>query len=334
MPSTKDASLYGEPRPKKSHSKEVSSSSTLAFTSQLSSLIASSSKDSSKTMSGRARKGNKDDIFKAHNKNAKKRALKDLQDSEMSRPAASTEPLDEAQWKRARRKMEEKSRLYNAMKRGDIEDLDDKHMVDFDRKWAEAQDKPEDQAPEISSDEDEESDEELIEYQDEFGRTRKGTRAAIAREEMAKRTNARIQEEQLGTKPTAPSNIIYGDTIQTAAFNPDESVASKMAELAAKRDKEPTPPPDKHFDSKEEIRTRGTGFYAFSGDKEERERQMNALKKEREETERARSEMSQRKEQRKREVEERRKAINAKRLKGEADRFLAELEVPKNLGGG
>lgn len=251
--------------------------------------------------------------------------MKDLEESENDKKFTG-EPVDEAQWKRARRKMEEKARIYNAMKRGDIEDMDDKHMVDFDRKWAEAKGRGEDEASEVSSDDGAESEEELVEYQDEFGRTRKGTRAEVAREEMKKKTQDHVRDDRFTARPNAPSNVIYGDTIQTAAFNPDDDVAAKMAEIAAKRDKEPTPPPDKHFDSKEEIRTRGTGFYAFSGDKEERQKQMDALKREREETERSRSEASKRKEQRRKEVEERRNAIKAKRSKGEADKFLAGLE--------
>ncbi|MCJ1301461.1 hypothetical protein MMC08_004261, partial [Hypocenomyce scalaris] len=73
-----NTSLYGVPRPKSSSkTKEISSSSSLAFTSQLSSLLVQTSTTYSKT--GRARPSKaKSDTFTAHNKNTKKRAAADI----------------------------------------------------------------------------------------------------------------------------------------------------------------------------------------------------------------------------------------------------------------
>ncbi|KAK0662763.1 hypothetical protein DIS24_g1634 [Lasiodiplodia hormozganensis] len=321
MSSNKDASLYGIPRPKKSADKELTSSTNLAFASQLSSLISAGSSSSKPSSAGRPRPKNKDDIFSVHNKNSRKRALKDLDDTDFTqRHSTSSETLDEATWKRSKRKMEEKARLYAAMKRGDVEDMDERYAVDFDRKWAEKHGKGE---SDTSSDEDADSEpEELVEYVDEFGRTRKGTRADVAREERRKKSML-DEPDRFTARPAMPSNIIYGDTIQSAAFNPDETVAEKMAEIAAKR--EDTPPKDTHFDGKAEIRNKGTGFFHFSQDEEERKKQMEELERERQETERRRAERERKKEDRKKEVEERRKALKEKRSKAQADKFLDGL---------
>ncbi|KAF7566329.1 DUF4078 domain containing protein [Pyrenophora tritici-repentis] len=274
--SSKDAHLYGA-RPKgRAKAKDISSSSSLAFSSTLSNLIKNSSAESSKPAAGRARP-QKEDIFKTHNKNVKKRALKDLEDTDFTQKhrgrTAKEKDEDEVAWKRTKRRMEEKARLYDALKRGDVEDLDDKYGVDFDRKWAEKQEKGEaESAPSSESEASEE--EELVEYTDEFGRTRKGTRAEAAREERRKRTLAADEPDRFTARPSMPSNIIYGDAVQTQAFNPDETIAQQMADLAAKRDKELTPPPELHFDGKAEVRQRGMGFFNFSKDEEERKEQM------------------------------------------------------------
>jgi len=228
--------------------------------------------------------------------------------------------------------MEGKARLYAAMKRGDVEDEQEKHMVDFDRKWVEKQDA--DGVPSASEDDDEDeggSDQELIDYIDEFGRARKGTRAELVREEHRRKGAAagRDDSDRFTARPNMPTNLIFGDTIQAHAFRPDEDTAAAMEELATKRDKSLTPPPEQHYDANWEIRTRGTGFFQFSGDAEERKKQMENLEKEREETEKRRGQKDidaeTRKEGRRKQLEERRKIIEAKRSKLKADQFLDEL---------
>lgn len=324
--SAKDAHLYGTKPTSRSKAKEISSSNSLAFSSTLSGLIRSSATDTSKTATGRARP-QKEDIFKTHNKNVKKRALKDLEDSDFTQKhrGRTTEEKgeDEAAWKRTKRRMEEKARLYDALKRGDVEDIDDKYGVDFDRKWAEKQEKGEPDP--ASSSESEASDEELIDYVDEFGRTRKGTRAEVAREERRKRTLAADEPDRFTARPSMPDNIIYGDAVQSNAFNPDDTIAQAMADLAAKRDKELTPPPELHFDGRAEARQRGTGFMYFSKDEEERQEQLKNLEKDREETERVRRERKEQIEKRKEMIKEKKRAMQEKRSKGQAERFLDDL---------
>jgi hypothetical protein len=344
----KDASLYGAARPRKLKGSEISASNSLSFTTQLSSLITTASTQRGRPSTGTTgARSKKDDIFSTHNKNAKKRALKDLEtrnedgsDRLAQKHSTSGGGVDDETWRRTKRRLEDKARLYAAMKRGEVEDADERYAVDFDRKWAEAQERGDGEgADEEEEDEDEGNDdeEETVEYVDEFGRTRRGTRAEAAREERRRKQELDLAAEpdRFSARPRMPQQVIYGDTIQAAAFNPDRDAAERMAELAEKRDRPATPPPDEHFDSRREIRTKGVGFFQFSGDNEERKRQMEELEHERAETERRRAETAGRREERRKEVEARKKAIAEKRGKARADRFLDGLlgEVADKVGG-
>ncbi|KAI9832922.1 MAG: hypothetical protein M1819_003952 [Sarea resinae] len=329
------SSLYGIARPNKSKAKEISSSTTLAFTSQLSSLL-SSSKTSSTASAGRPRPSHgKSSIFTAHNKGLKRRTAKDLED-ETGEPGRSPKrrdlgAVDDAQLHRSKRKMEEKARLYAAMKRGDYvppagdDGLDERSLVDFDRKWAENEARGQGNELDTSSDEDPQSDEELVEFEDEFGRQRQGTKAEAAREERRRKAQAADEPDRFSARPSQPSRLIYGDTVQAAAFNPDESTAAKMETLARNRDREPTPPDDVHYDASAEVRSKGVGFYGFSKDKEARRREMEALEKERVDTEKGRLEKEERRDRKRKEIEERRRLIRERRGKAQAEKFLEGL---------
>ncbi|KAI7271098.1 hypothetical protein KC345_g7302, partial [Hortaea werneckii] len=293
--SSKDVSLYGEQKPRKlAGGKEISSSTTLSFTSQLSSLINNSDAKSNPKPTASRSKPKKEDIFTTHNRNTAKRAKRDLEDTPTFEQKHSTksDALDSNTWERSKRKMEEKARLYAAMKRGDVEDLDEKYAVDFDKKWTDRRPDEEDSEQDDDSDDldnqPQDGKEEEVEYIDEFGRTRTGTRSAASRAETTKRAkaSAHLTTDRFTARPSAPSSLIHGDTIQHQAFSPDEPIAAQMHNLASKRDTSLTPPPETHFDSAREIRTKGTGFFQFSGEAEERRRQMEGLKRERAETER------------------------------------------------
>jgi len=324
-------SLYGIKQVSKTKAKEISSSTSLAFSTNLASLISSSSSTKDKSSTGRPRPSkSKPDIFSAHNKNVKKRSAADLEDGQQHHQTKDDiGSVEAAELHRSKRKMEDKVRLYNAMKRGEYigrEDYDNRGLVDFDRKWAEgncdANDDSDSEGAETNGDE-------VVEYLDEFGRLRKGTKAQAAREERRKQmqANAAAEEERLSARPSMPTSIIYGDTIQHDAFNPDQVIADRMSELAKKRDKSATPPPDTHYDATAEVRTKGTGFYTFSKDAEERKREMDALEKERLDTERSRREREEKRDQRKKEVEERRRLIAEQRAKAQTDKFLNSLDI-------
>lgn len=328
-----DAGLYGIRKPKNTP-KEISSSTSLAFASSLSSLLANSSKSQ---RPGRPRPSkDKEDIFKSHNKNTKKRAAKDLDDDSYTQVhKKDIGAVDESVLHRSKRKMEEKAKKYSAMKRGEI--LDGSHerdqLIDFDTKWAE-EEKSGKQHDGSSDNESDDGQHEMVDYEDEYGRARRGTRAEAERMERRKRNKVIGAEEldRMSARPTMPKNVIYGDTVQVDAFNPDEPIAKQMEELAKKRDRSVTPPEQKHYEADKEFRIKGVGFYSFSKDEKIREKEMEALERERLETERMRMEREGRKEQRKREIEERRKAIGEKRAKKQADSFLegltADLDSP------
>ena len=308
-------SLYGIPRPK-TRAKEIPTSSTIAFTNQLSSLLAqTSSSTSSSTTTARSRPSKvKSSIFTTHNKNTKKRALADdnpddLHNADTSATSASSRKLklstrdplsivDSSTLQRSKRKLEEKARIYASMKRGDYvpptgsttaQVRDANLLVDFDRKWAETGQS----SGFISSDEESDSAEgnELVEYEDEFGRQRQGTRAEANRELRRRAAQAHAAEtlEELSARPAPPPQLIRGDVIQSAAFNPDAQIAAQMEELARRRDRSLTPPPASHYDANSEIRSKGVGFYAFSREEGERKRELEELERQRQETERKRA---------------------------------------------
>lgn len=244
---------------------------------------------------------------------------------------AADNALDDASWRRTKRKMEEKARLYAAMKRGDVDDESEKHMVDFDRKWVETV-----ESQDNDDDDSAASEEELVDYTDEFGRSRRGTRGDAAREERRRRAGRELDEsDRFTARPVQPANIIYGDTVQAAAFNPGEPVAAQMDALAAKRDRELTPPDAVHYDAKWEVRSKGTGFFQFSQEEEARKAEMASLERERAETERIRKKREERREGKRREVEERRRVILERRDKVQVDRFLDDLgcEMSGNADG-
>ncbi|KAF4503789.1 hypothetical protein G6O67_008316 [Ophiocordyceps sinensis] len=228
---------------------------------------------------------------------------------------------------RAKRNMENKARLYEAMKRGDYvpKENEAEPLVDFDRKWAEGKEHAHSDSDSSSDEEDHEADKEVIEWDDEFGRRRHGTRADKDKmERRARRGMLGAEElEHMSARPSAPSKLIYGDTIQSMAFNPE--APEQMEALARKRDRSQTPPAPTHYDADMEIRTRGVAFFKFSKDEETRATQMQSLQEERERTVRERQRCTDQKETRKREIEQRRKDIRMRRARHQADSFLDRL---------
>ncbi|KAF7951902.1 hypothetical protein EAE96_007199 [Botrytis aclada] len=349
--------LYNFKKPKlhSSSAKELSSSTNLAFSSTLSSLLASQTQESlsSSTTRGRPRPSKtKEDIFKTHNKGSKKRAAKDLEDGEEGnaytqiRTTGQGERIDDSTLHRSKKRLAEKAKIYSRLKRGDQqrigigigdgdENEEEEGLVDFDRKWVEGGEKDED------SDSDDSfgggaanaDDNQLVEYEDEFGRFRQVTKKEAQRLERQRR-NALLGAEELermSARPAQPSQLIYGDTIQSSAFTStlDSETAEKMEELAKKRDRSATPPEMKHYEADKEVRSKGQGFYSFSKDEEMRKEEMENLERMRRETEHGRKEREGLKDKRKREIEERRRVLGEKRAKKQADAFLEGLgDVP------
>ncbi|KAF4978311.1 hypothetical protein FZEAL_5284 [Fusarium zealandicum] len=316
-----DPHLYGQ-RPHKKQKQDATLSSSLDFTAQLTSLMSNSSSGAGRSRSSKERK---DDIFKVSKPKRSKDSdgSKKLQLKEVTGTEEETQELA-----RARRRMEEKARLYAAMKRGDYVPKENEAapLVDFDRKWADGVEEGKEDYS-TSSDEDERDDSgDMVEFEDEFGRVRQVTKAEKdSLERRARRGLLGAEElERMSARPSAPGNLIYGDAVQSMAFNPED--ADKMEELARKRDRSATPPPAQHYNADWEIRTKGTGFYKFSKDEETRAAEMEGLAEERRKTEDQRRVREEQKEARRRDIEKRREDMAARRAKKQADSFLDKLE--------
>ncbi|KAK4128485.1 hypothetical protein N657DRAFT_638961 [Parathielavia appendiculata] len=324
-----DPHLYGQPPPKK-QKKEIAVSGSLAFASQMASLLAEST---ATTTAGRPRlsKSKPDDVSKVRIKrqDTPSAETKDSKKLSLKSPLGAEETKAEREF--VRRKLESKARLYAAMQRGDYIGREI-GLVDFDRKWAESQ--AANPNPTSSSDDDSESDEDgvdntLHEYTDEFGRVRHLTRSQILR--LQRSTASAAELEQMSARPKAPEQLIYGDAVQAEAFAARDGLDT-MEALARKRDRSPTPPEATHYQADWEIRTKGVGFYKFSKEESKRDEEMKALEEERARTEALRKEREEKAARRKKEIEERRKQIVEKRMKKMADSFLEGLE--KDMAGG
>ncbi|KAF3387231.1 hypothetical protein F1880_001032 [Penicillium rolfsii] len=345
------SSLYGKPRAKASKTQEITTSSNLAFTSQLSSLISQSAGTASH---GRPRpsKTSKGDLFGKHNKGLNKRVAADLEEddhhvsNQVHKKSKDIGAIDDATLNRSKQRMAKKVRMYEDMKKGlhligedSDDDLKDDYvsrlrrrekegLVDFDTKWADEERKK--VAGSVDEDEEEEVDDNasIVSYEDEFGRTRHGTRSEAARAAIIKEEDenrGRATEERW--RPSRPQNLIYGEAIQSEAFNPEATVAAQMARLAAQRDLSPEPE-YQHYDADAEVRNRGTGFYAFSRDEEERKKQMEALEKARDETQQQREKVAARKAQRQAALEDRRRQIQELRERRLAEQSGQTLVTP------
>ncbi|KAK8901300.1 hypothetical protein QC760_009748 [Botrytis cinerea] len=210
--------LYNFKKPKlhSSSAKELSSSTSLAFSSTLSSLLASQTQESSSSSTTRGRprpSKTKEDIFKTHNKGTKKRAAKDLEDDEdgntytQIRKTGQGERIDDSTLHRSKKRLAEKAKIYSRLKRGDHDRLangdgdeneEAEGLVDFDRKWVEGGEKDEDSDSDDSfgAGASNAEDNQLVEYEDEFGRLRQVTRKEAQRLERQRR-NALLGAEEL-----------------------------------------------------------------------------------------------------------------------------------------
>ena len=330
-----DVSLYGK-RPTK-RQKHLAAPSTLDFSAQLTSFISTPSAPSSasratKRKADGAKVASASSPWKPSSKSSQVQATVDQEDAKKLRLKNATHTDEDLEaFGKGKRKMEEKARLYAAMKRGDYvpKENEAEPLVDFDRKWVEDGEKVDVDTSDGEESELDEKYQEILEYEDEFGRLRRGTRAE--KERLERRTHvgnmARSELSKMSARPAAPDNIIYGDTVQTMAFAADNPY--KMEKLARNRDRSPTPPEKMHYDASKEIRSKGVGFYKFSRDEEVRQDEMESLDSARKDTETERSQVEDRKAKRKQEMEERRKKLEARRAGKMADGFLDGL-----LGGG
>ncbi|RPB11640.1 hypothetical protein P167DRAFT_536554 [Morchella conica CCBAS932] len=318
--------LYGAPRPKsKANPIPLSSTSIHALANELTLARARlSSTSTTKTAPGRPRPSKTASLFAPANKGVSKRAARDEapDDSYGGKTSAQLgDAVSERELERSRKKMKEKSRLYAAMKRGDFADEGGEGLVDFDRKWAEhPSDESEEEAEEKAGGGSDEDDE-IIEYEDEFGRTRKGKRGAVEREKRRVAAAKRAAEEAAAMN-RAPEGLIVGNTIQTAAFTTATfSAVPSSAMLAGAMPKEEEEK-KLHYDASKEVRTKGVGFYQFSKDEGERMAEMEELERERVKTAEERRKVEERRKKRKEAVEKKREEVKRRRREKVGDRWL------------
>ncbi|KAF8245251.1 hypothetical protein K440DRAFT_634748 [Wilcoxina mikolae CBS 423.85] len=118
------------------------------------------------------------------------------------------------------------------------------------------------------------------------------------------------------SRPLPPVGIIYGNTIQTHAFQtPGFATLPEAADLtkAMPTEEEEDLATEAHYDASKEVRTKGVGFYQFSTDNKVRKTEMEELLRERERTEAERKEKAERRKRKREENEKRKEEVRAKR---------------------
>lgn len=228
----------------------------------------------------------------------------------------------------ARRALERKAAMYNKLKRGATGGLDEQSLqeslIDWDRKGYEHEGASSGSRSGDDSDEGgrgsegnggatDSDDDPMTEYEDDLGRMRQVRRSRLPRSVLQSRQRAQEQED------ADESMAVYGPSTNFPVYKPDPA-SQRLAggvESAYKRKGAD------HFDSQFEKRYRGAGFYQFSQDEEARKKQMQALREDRDQTERAReghqgsadeaSLGQRRREERRKLVESKRREIEDKR---------------------
>ncbi|KZP00644.1 hypothetical protein CALVIDRAFT_533656 [Calocera viscosa TUFC12733] len=279
--------------------------------------------------------GKKPTVWAKSNKGVMSRHERDMAELEaIARPTVD----------RAMAALERKAQIYDKLKKGQTGGLNDKQydmlLVDFDRKAME-EGGGSGSGSESESDEDESlivpkpllDDDPMVEYEDEFGRMRTARRSEVPRH-LVNRPEEETPEDGFDPHVLRGQETLHHFPI----YEPSAERVAEIAESAKETN------PATHYDATYENRARAAGFYQFSGDEEARGRQLEELRRVREETERRRAEegvdeeigpqpagaaeakqakekeekapvLSKAAEKRKRELEERRRAIDAKRRK-------------------
>lgn len=175
----------------------------------------------------------------------------------------------------------------------------------------------------------------LVETQDELGRTRWVRRSTLAgkltedgdniehRRSLLEGGKAIFSEDLALASNTLPSDTTYyGDQRHFHVYEPtEEEIATRRKNLNLDA------PLAEHFDSKKEIRNRGAGYMQFSADEETRRKQMEELKNERLITEAVREQREVEGDiasQREKEAQQRKQLIEEKRRKILEKRKLAD----------
>ncbi|KAG8213397.1 hypothetical protein J3R82DRAFT_11896 [Butyriboletus roseoflavus] len=270
---------------------------------------------------GRIRPDKKPTVWARSNKGVQGRAARDVELEEVSKVTVES----------ARAALERKAKVYEKLMKGKSGGLSDKQyealLVDFDSKGVDQYESDSDDVDEsltVPTQPNEEEDDPIIEYEDEFGRLRTSRRSEVPRHLLRKTQG---EEEDVDD-----ADVIHNPVNFFPVFEPSaERIKAVQDELA-----EAENPLSSHYDASKEVRPKGAAFYQFSGDEETRQKQMEELRAAREETMKTREDLgamdirpgevegmreesgqstSRAMEKRKREIEERRALLEAKRRK-------------------
>ncbi|GAA6055614.1 hypothetical protein JCM3770_006726 [Rhodotorula araucariae] len=242
---------------------------------------------------------------------------------------------------RVREKLEKKAAIYDKIRKGKSAGLSeaqiDALLVDFDAPTSRRSSRSPSPSSASASEDDAPAPvpsvaDPLVEFTDEFGRARLIPRSEVPRGAPfrdpagdGREQYAPLQDERAvhsGEGPD-PSNVYYGDQHSFPVYAPSpEVLAARAATLAAAA----AAPLVDHYSAEGENRTRGAGFYAFSADEAARAAQMEALARERAETERVRAdkaregdrvraERERERDERKRRIEDKRREVEERRAK-------------------
>ncbi|VDB88416.1 unnamed protein product [Peniophora sp. CBMAI 1063] len=270
------------------------------------------------------------------NKGVNKRAQRDVELRENDLARLSHEQI--------KARMEQKSQLYDQMKRGDYSGVSDAQAAellfepDASHHYLSEDDEDVDESRFVPKREvygEDEEDDLLHKVIDEFGRERMVRRSELPSEYLPKPSFLSHDD----------SDSDDGQYVEGAAaahhFNTYEQTAERLAEIKESLKDEPLA---KFFDSAQEMRDLGPAYMKLGATEEERQRNLAALKEAHAETLRNRAEAgavdvkpgqegmqasdvprNSALEKRKREMEARREIIRAKKQKHEADAFLQDV---------
>ncbi|KAJ3744373.1 hypothetical protein DFH05DRAFT_1398235 [Lentinula detonsa] len=271
------------------------------------------------------------------NKGVQARAARDVRELEsVSQPTLEN----------ARISLERKSKKYTQLIQGKTAGLNEKQMeallVDFDAKGIDSNwESDSDDVDESLTVPTHDGDDPMVEYIDEYGRTRTARKSEVPRQA---KLDEEIQEDDDERYPSVTISFKYGLLLSFSAGNPqvlqnhfptfhlDEDRRTQIVNEYAEENN----PLDKHYDPNSEVRDRGAASYSFSLDEQTRQARLDDLKATHLETNATRKEMgavdvrpgeiegmqapevgssAKGSEKRKREIEERRKILEAKRKK-------------------
>ncbi|XP_012278357.1 coiled-coil domain-containing protein 174 [Orussus abietinus] len=228
-----------------------------------------------------------------HNPAAPKVKTKRTKEKKRDREDDAVKPVDvediEAH-KKSRLMLEAKSRLYDTLRRS-RKNVNPHCLVDFANKPYESEEEQSDDAiDEVMSDDPSDPEDEWVEYEDCFGRTRK----CLRRDLPMMQAKDNFVKNEIMKKPKSENDDDHIDRdapLANVVQEPDIALMRKKWEEQMVRlsDKQDIHYQDVLFN---EARTHGVGYYAFSQDEEVRAKQQENLNKLRQETKQKQKEMT------------------------------------------